>query len=226
MYQPVPEEDTSSDFVKERQESPELEGLTDKDTVEINVCQVGKGRHQVRASLAWTVAQFKRAHFRDEVKANKNVRLIFQGKLLHDENTLEEVGLVDKAFMHCSVCEFNPAVVNDPQDENHNANHNALHRDLEDAQIPPWLLQEFTRQGTNGDFILGFIMGFFLGVLTLIWVWQRAVPRRQKLGIMLGFGCNLVLSFVQVANQQHDHQTNGSRPPAGGGTNTDPGIGN
>jgi len=133
--------------------------------------------------------------------------------------------------------------VNDPQDENHNANHNALHRDLEDAQIPPWLLQEFTRQGTNGDFILGFIMGFFLGVLTLIWVmfslflflfvpktmfqvWQRAVPRRQKLGIMLGFGCNLVLSFVQVANQQHDHQTNGSRPPAGGGTNTDPGIGN
>mmetsp|Transcript_18386 Transcript_18386/g.34711 ORF Transcript_18386/g.34711 Transcript_18386/m.34711 type:complete len:112 (-) Transcript_18386:579-914(-) len=111
MYQPVPEEDTSSDFVKERQESPELEGLTDKDTVEINVCQVGKGRHQVRASLAWTVAQFKRAHFRDEVKANKNVRLIFQGKLLHDENTLEEVGLVDKAFMHCSVCEFNPAVV-------------------------------------------------------------------------------------------------------------------
>mmetsp|Transcript_9316 Transcript_9316/g.13980 ORF Transcript_9316/g.13980 Transcript_9316/m.13980 type:complete len:222 (-) Transcript_9316:164-829(-) len=198
MYHPVPAEDTGEN--KDKNEASE--------TIQLNLFQVGKSKRQVEASPSWTVSKFKEKVFPDEVKDGKNVRLIFQGKLLTDDMSLKASGLQEGSFVHCSICNFNNAVVNNPQDDNHNANHGALQRDLEEAQIPPWLLHaQFTRQGTTGDFILGFIMGFFLGVLTLIWVWQRAVPRRQKLGIMLGFGCNLLLSFIQVANQQHDGST-------------------
>eukprot|EP00954_Amorphochlora_amoebiformis_P024628 1367638-Amorphochlora_amoeboformis.AAC.1 len=173
MYQPVPENvDNSLDSGEENKEQVEDLG---EDSIELNMFLVGKGKKQIRALPNWTVKEFKEHIFPDE------------GKLLKNEDTLENVGLQKGSFVHCSICEFNPTVVNNPQDENHNAHHSALHRDLEEAQIPPWLLQaQFSRQGSNGDFILGFIMGFFLGVLTLIWVWQRAVPRRQKLGIMLG----------------------------------------
>lgn len=151
--------------------------------------------------LDWTIKELKERIFPEDVKAGKSIRLIFQGKMLCDENTLEESGVIAGSFIHCSITEPRE-VVDDPEDEARNS-HGALHRDLEDAQIPPWLLQaHFARQGTNGDFVLGFIMGFFLGVLTLIWVWQRAVPRRQKLGIMLGFGCNLLVSFITHA--EHD----------------------
>mmetsp|Transcript_6037 Transcript_6037/g.14578 ORF Transcript_6037/g.14578 Transcript_6037/m.14578 type:complete len:212 (+) Transcript_6037:221-856(+) len=205
MYQPVPELEEGVD----RKESLEL---LDKDSIEVTLLQVGLGRKSVPASPSWTVRQFKEKYFPKEVKEEKRIRIIFQGKLLQDEPTLESLGIADHAFLHVSICENSPGIVNNPEDENHNANLGG-YGDLNDAEIPPWLLQaHFARQGSNGDFVLGFIMGFFLGVLTLIWVWQRAVPRRQKLGIMLGFGCNLLLSFIQVANQHHPAP---GHPPTG-----------
>mmetsp|Transcript_26257 Transcript_26257/g.36580 ORF Transcript_26257/g.36580 Transcript_26257/m.36580 type:complete len:223 (+) Transcript_26257:112-780(+) len=221
MYQPVPDgdRDRSTADTKDDMNNEPL-----KDPMELFILQAGRGRRKVTVSRSWTVQEFKERIFPEEVAANKNIRTIFQGKLLQDQATLEESGLQDNAFVHISICDFSPGLVNNPEDDNHNANNHGPYGDIEDAQIPQWLLQaHFTRQGSNGDFILGFIMGFFLGVLTLIWVWQRAVPRRQKLGIMLGFMCNLLLSFIQVANNNPDGHASQPTPDTPG--TADPGVG-
>lgn len=39
-------------------------------------------------------------------------------------------------------------------------------------------------------------MGFFLGIIMLFWVWERG-PYRQKLGIMCGVSCQLLLRFLK-----------------------------
>mmetsp|Transcript_6864 Transcript_6864/g.9481 ORF Transcript_6864/g.9481 Transcript_6864/m.9481 type:complete len:220 (+) Transcript_6864:170-829(+) len=211
MYQQVPDDEGGRSRALELQDNI-------KNPVELKIVQVGRGTRQIVASLSWTVTNLKEAFFDVEMKQDKNIRIIFQGKLLQDDSTLEAVGLQDGAFLHVSICDRSQGMVNNPEDERHNASQNQFSLDSEE-QIPQWLVQaRFVREGNNGDFILGFIMGFFLGVLTLIWVWQRAVPRRQKLGIMLGFGFNLLLGFVQVANGNHP----GGQGNGGGATVTNP----
>ena len=44
--------------------------------------------------------------------------------------------------------------------------------------------------GTHRDFVCGAIMGFTLGFFMLFCVWDRHVPHRQKMGILLGIFCN------------------------------------
>mmetsp|Transcript_17126 Transcript_17126/g.28367 ORF Transcript_17126/g.28367 Transcript_17126/m.28367 type:complete len:219 (-) Transcript_17126:433-1089(-) len=217
MYQQVPDDEGGRNRAQELQENI-------KDPVELKIVQVGRGTRQIVASLSWTLANLKEAFFDAEVKQGKNIRIISQGKLLQDASTLEAVGLRDGAFLHVSICERNNGMVNNPADERHAASQSQFTLDHEE-QIPQWLVQaRFVREGNNGDFILGFIMGFFLGVLTLIWVWQRAVPRRQKLGIMLGFGFNLLLGFVQVANGNHQGQGGSGGAPVTN-PNDQPGVG-
>jgi hypothetical protein len=50
--------------------------------------------------------------------------------------------------------------------------------------------------GEPKDFVVGFLMGFFLGIIMLFWVWERG-PYRQKLGIMCGVSCQLLLRFLK-----------------------------
>lgn len=60
----------------------------------------------------------------------------------------------------------------------------------------------FDEDGNAGgarDFIFGFAMGAFLGVLMLIWMWEAAVPRKQKLGILAGVTLKQTVSMVQTA---------------------------
>lgn len=45
-----------------------------------------------------------RRHFSSELSSNKNIRLIFQGKVLHDdEATLRSCGLHDNCVVHCLI---------------------------------------------------------------------------------------------------------------------------
>ncbi|CAM9618948.1 unnamed protein product [Choristocarpus tenellus] len=55
--------------------------------------------------------------------------------------------------------------------------------------------------GNARDFMFGFVMGSFLGVIMLLWMWEGSVPRRQKLGILAGVTFQLgikLMKFVQV----------------------------
>lgn len=40
--------------------------------------------------------------------------------------------------------------------------------------------------GATRDFMFGFAMGAFIGVIMLLWMWESAVPRKQKMGILAG----------------------------------------
>jgi hypothetical protein len=51
----------------------------------------------------------------------------------------------------------------------------------------PW-----SRGNGVGGFMFGFLLGGVLGIWSVIWLWQRGVPRSQKLGVLLGLILNLV----------------------------------
>lgn len=53
-----------------------------------------------------------------------------------------------------------------------------------------------TTVGTDRDFLWGFLLGFFVGFLMLVWVWMPTVPHKQKLGILTGISFQLALSML------------------------------
>lgn len=57
-------------------------------------------------------------------------------------------------------------------------------------------------EGTNRDFVWGFVLGLVLGFLALLWLWNSAAPRKQRLGILLGLMCYVVISSLSGAAQQ------------------------
>ncbi|KAF0715479.1 hypothetical protein AaE_011328 [Aphanomyces astaci] len=52
-------------------------------------------------------------------------------------------------------------------------------------------------EGTTVDMVWGVAMGFVLGFFMLFLLWERTIPRRQKLGIVIGVAINLLLNFMQ-----------------------------
>lgn len=50
--------------------------------------------------------------------------------------------------------------------------------------------------GTTRDFIWGFMLGFFFGVIMLFWIWEHG-SYRQKMGIMTGVSCQLSLRYLK-----------------------------
>jgi hypothetical protein len=57
--------------------------------------------------------------------------------------------------------------------------------------------------GTDRDFLWGFLLGFFVGFVMLVWVWMPTVPHKQKLGILTGISFQLALN---VLRQQEDDE--------------------
>ena len=51
--------------------------------------------------------------------------------------------------------------------------------------------------GTDRDFVWGFMLGFFVGFLMLLWVWMPTVPHKQKLGILTGISVQLAFGLWQ-----------------------------
>ena len=52
--------------------------------------------------------------------------------------------------------------------------------------------------GSDRDFMWGFLLGFFVGFLMLVWVWMPSVPHKQKLGILTGISLQLALSLLRA----------------------------
>jgi len=64
--------------------------------------------------------------------------------------------------------------------------------------------------GTARDFAWGFFMGFFLGFIMLFWLWERSVPERQKMGVIVGVTCQLSLNlfkrqYLSASADQQEH---------------------
>jgi hypothetical protein len=58
-----------------------------------------------------------------------------------------------------------------------------------------------TQTGTDRDFLWGFMLGFFVGFIMLVWVWMPTVPHKQKLGILSGI--SVQLAFTMLNNNHH-----------------------
>mmetsp|Transcript_6910 Transcript_6910/g.13683 ORF Transcript_6910/g.13683 Transcript_6910/m.13683 type:complete len:276 (+) Transcript_6910:303-1130(+) len=59
-------------------------------------------------------------------------------------------------------------------------------------------VMEEVAEGTQADMFLGLVMGFVFGIIMLFWIWERGIPRRQKLGILCGIGCNLTMGMIRL----------------------------
>lgn len=51
--------------------------------------------------------------------------------------------------------------------------------------------------GTDRDFVWGFCMGFFVGLMMLLWVWIPSVSHKKKLGILTGICVQLALGMLE-----------------------------
>lgn len=63
-----------------------------------------------------------------------------------------------------------------------------------------------TSLGSDRDFMWGFMLGFFVGFVMLIWVWMPTIPHKQKLGILTGISFQIALNVVQEENQDEFDQ--------------------
>lgn len=55
--------------------------------------------------------------------------------------------------------------------------------------------------GSPRDFAWGFVMGFVLGFIMLLYLWERSVSHRSKLGIMAGASCQLLLKVAHDSSR-------------------------
>lgn len=60
--------------------------------------------------------------------------------------------------------------------------------------------------GTDRDFMWGFLLGFFVGFVMLVWVWMPTVPHKQKIGILTGISFQLALN---VLHQEQEDEFEG-----------------
>lgn len=196
-------------------ESSSLDGLT-----QIKIIQIGSGAKPVHVDLDWTIEELKKRLFPEDVEKNRNIRVIFNGKLLANELHLSEVGIKSNSFLHISITDFQPASISNTSSSASVPNgivvnnEVVLHgeHDLEAMVAEQARLershQEATR-GSIGDFIVGFALGFVIGMIMVVWIWQPRLSKRQKLGILCGITAHLVLSYVNV-DKNHPTTTDSS----------------
>eukprot|EP00164_Ancoracysta_twista_P005595 GFYU01007673.1.p1 GENE.GFYU01007673.1~~GFYU01007673.1.p1 ORF type:complete len:303 (+),score=58.80 GFYU01007673.1:202-1110(+) len=241
----------------EPKETPKKEGH-----LRIFIKMVDGGNHTIDIPQDASVPDLKDAvRAAEKVEGPKNIRLIYMGKILDANETLAHYKIPDESFVHCTISEPRPQVVeleetgptvrgferlrfsgfSEQEIETlrmqfhrgraHNYREGEDLRDIEEewftthGGIPDmhaaggqgpgggaaaggaghggmaadgFDADEFsTAEGGNADMLWGIIMGFLLGPIMLFWLCERAVPRRQKLGILAGVGCNVTMSLLR-----------------------------
>lgn len=53
-------------------------------------------------------------------------------------------------------------------------------------------------RGNDRDFLWGFCLGFFVGVIGLVWVWMPTISHKQKLGILTGICFQILLETKNI----------------------------
>mmetsp|Transcript_11650 Transcript_11650/g.16635 ORF Transcript_11650/g.16635 Transcript_11650/m.16635 type:complete len:101 (-) Transcript_11650:3371-3673(-) len=74
-------------------------------------------------------------------------------------------------------------------------------------QNNPLLRMELFRTsiGSDRDFLWGFLLGFCVGFLMLVWVWMPTVPHKQKLGILTGISLQLALALLKKNDDENSN---------------------
>lgn len=107
--------------------------VPEEERVTVRLKFLNETQKDVSASLIENVGQFKRRYFSEEMSSNKNVRLIFNGQVLRDENSsLRSCGIFDKCVVHCLIHQ-GPAQApgSGPGGHSHSHSPSTQHRDLD-----------------------------------------------------------------------------------------------
>ena len=66
------------------------------------------------------------------------------------------------------------------------------------------------REGTNCEFVAGFLMGFLLGIIMVFWLGESSISKKQKGGVLCGIIVNVVLQFVGHGGDSSSNHLRGS----------------
>ena len=75
---------------------------------------------------------------------------------------------------------------------------------MQQAQLSEEARYHQQRLGTNTDFVIGVMLGFILGFVSLICLVNVASSRKQRLGILVGVALNILLGLRQMANEARE----------------------
>jgi len=113
---------------------------TYEDSINIRLKYLNDNCRLVQGRLQENVGVFKRRHFSSELSSNKIIRLIFQGKVLHDdEASLSSCGLHDNCVVHCLIHQPRPATnaQQNPDSVNQGSNEHQLPNIARQRQAGP-----------------------------------------------------------------------------------------
>lgn len=104
-------------------------------SIRIKIKYLNDEQRIVQGNLKELLGQFKRRYFQVELSNNKDVVLIFQGRVLREEETLETIGMYDNCVVHCI---FKSGRVSEP--ENRSASTGSTNNAPADWNLGPLLL--------------------------------------------------------------------------------------
>jgi len=157
------------------------------------------------------VADLKRQIAQERDYGGKHLRLIYQGKILQNDTLLQSLNLSNRSCLHLAVSDF----ASTSQDIEHQrplaleprSTGSGLRvlfvRDVElsSTDLP---LDDFNSNlYPTQDLLLGVIVGLFLGVISIIWLWDQRTPLRFKLGILAGAGLNIMYTMLKMQAEQY-----------------------
>ena len=186
----------------ERQRGSDDDAESDLEVGEENAQQPAESarQRQLRLEDAWIAAQGQSGEFGMNFLGGGDRRLrgalggagVFFGASADDDDTLETTGLLGEGT-----------------DENAAQRRARRNRDGAGRTLMPFRTAIIPGGGLNDrfnpsesemgqprDFVVGFLMGFLLGVIMLFWLWEQG-PYRQKMGIMSGVCSQLTLRYVK-----------------------------
>ncbi|XP_016664132.1 transmembrane and ubiquitin-like domain-containing protein 1 [Acyrthosiphon pisum] len=120
---------------------------------------------EIQGRLQETIGVFKRRHFTNELTSNKIIRLIFQGKVLHDdEASLSSCGLHDNCVVHCPIHQPRPTA-------NAQQSPDPVNQDTAEQPLPNTIRHGHGQPGgpVQHELILAVLLSALIIIISLLW---------------------------------------------------------
>ncbi|CAG9316378.1 unnamed protein product [Blepharisma stoltei] len=140
------------------------------------------------------IYKIKQQEFPSELKAEKQVRFIFQGKFMPDESLVSSHKLQEGSYIHAIISERKRQELIIER----------THEDSDSFEIPIDIQIEarveghHIEEGTTSDLIWGIIFGYLLHILMLLCILTGRLNRKQRIGVLIG----VTLSFWTLLNSK------------------------
>jgi len=193
--------------------------------IKIFVSQLGVPAKEAVCSPDWTIEQLSETLYSQAKAEGKFVRFIYSGRVVENGQKLGELGIVDGNTIHVHLSDIKP---NEPGSTATNGNEN---HESEDEEMELWRLQQQfeaegqqyrsveetgAREGSNRHFMIGLLLGLLFREIALFWVCYSSLPRKQKVGIIVGVCLGILQDILwgKTTTFTHlgDDLTNGSGP--------------